>query len=242
LNDSETKAITLGHPSYSWHHGQDKRLELIRRYVELEDKDILDIGCGIGTYVAKLRLFSDRVWGVDIDPEKVAQASQKLPGIQAASAENLPFDDHSFDVVLLNEVIEHVADDRAALREACRVLRPGGKMVIFAPNRLFPFETHGFYLGKRYIFGNIPLVNWLPGRLRQRFCPHVRVYTMISLRKLFEGLDCQPRVCGYIFPGFDRIALKHKTLSQFFRKTTSIMAKTSLRVLGLSLFVVAKKV
>ncbi len=55
--------------------------------------------------------------------------------------------------------------------------KPGGSVVIFAPNRLWPFETHGAYFGKRYVFGNIPLINWLPDPLRDRFAPHVRVYT-----------------------------------------------------------------
>ena len=57
----------------------------------------------------------------------------------------------------------------------------------FAPNRLYPFETHGAYFGKRYVFGNIPLVNWLPDPLRDRFAPHVRAYTMHGIERLFAG-------------------------------------------------------
>ena len=64
-------------------------------------------------------------------------------------------------------MIEHVADDRETLREVARVLAPGGTCVIYAPNRLYPFETHGIYVGKRYVFGNIPFVNWLPTFLRR---------------------------------------------------------------------------
>ena len=61
--------------------------------------------------------------------------------------------------------------DRVALAmiedaERSGELKPGGTIVAFAPNRLYPFETHGAYFGGRYVFGNIPLVNWLPDPLR----------------------------------------------------------------------------
>ena len=56
------KAIALGHPSYVWRFGQDRRLALIRRYAPLEGKRILDVGCGLGTYVKKMRDFSQEVW------------------------------------------------------------------------------------------------------------------------------------------------------------------------------------
>src|SRR5207302_10324036 len=142
---AETKAIRLGHPSYVWRRGQDRRLNLIRQYVELRAKRILDIGCGLGMYVSQFRHFSDDVHGVDVDPDKVAQGSQYLPNLRVAPAEDLPFSDDSFDVILLNEVIEHVDDDRLTILEAFRVLAPGGHIVIYAPNRLYPFETHGFF-------------------------------------------------------------------------------------------------
>ena len=95
-------------------------------------------------------------------------ARPTFPTSLLAAGEHLPFADGTFDAVLLNEVIEHVRDDAATLREACRVARPGGNVVIFAPNRLYPFETHGVYLGKRYVFGNIPFVHYLPDFLRRR--------------------------------------------------------------------------
>ncbi|HYY88432.1 MAG TPA: class I SAM-dependent methyltransferase, partial [Chloroflexota bacterium] len=131
-----TKAIRLGHPSYVWRRGQDRRLNLICQYVELRAKRILDIGCGLGMYVSQFRRFTEDVHGVDVDPDKVAQASQWLPNLQVAPAEQLPYADGSFDVILLNEVIEHVDDDQRTIREAFRVLAPGGHIIIYAPNRL----------------------------------------------------------------------------------------------------------
>ena len=55
-----------------------------------------------------------------------------------------------FDLVLSNEVIEHVVDDRQALAESARVMRPGGRLALFCPNRGYPFETHGIYVRGEY--------------------------------------------------------------------------------------------
>ncbi|HLH73280.1 MAG TPA: class I SAM-dependent methyltransferase, partial [Chloroflexota bacterium] len=184
---SEPKWIALGHPSYVWRFGQDRRLSLIRAYATLEGRWILDIGCGIGTYVRKFRQFSDHVMGVDIDEERVAEGAQTLPGLAVAAAEDLPFPDSSFDVVVLNEVIEHVRDDAQTITDAVRVLRPGGRLIMYAPNRLYFFETHGIYLGSRYIFRLIPFINWLPDVIRDRFCPHVRAYTRHDIWRLFAN-------------------------------------------------------
>src|SRR5436190_18039891 len=92
---TQEKFITLGHPSYVWRRGQDRRLDLIHQHVKLEGRRILDVGCGIGTYVTRFREFSDDVYGVDIDEEKVAIASGKLANIYQAPAEHLPFEDES---------------------------------------------------------------------------------------------------------------------------------------------------
>jgi 2-polyprenyl-3-methyl-5-hydroxy-6-metoxy-1,4-benzoquinol methylase len=119
----EDRAIEWGHPSYVWGFGQERRLNLIRRFVSLDDRTILDVGCGLGMYVRAMHRFSQDVHGVDIDEEKVVEASQELPNIRVAPAESLPFPDGMFDVVLSHEVIEHVADDRQAIVEAVRVLK-----------------------------------------------------------------------------------------------------------------------
>jgi SAM-dependent methyltransferase len=243
------KAIRLGHPSYVWGFGQERRLDLILRHVTCEGRAILDVGCGLGMYVRAFRRLSPDVHGVDMDEEKVARASQDLPNIRVARAEDLPFPAGSFDVVLSHEVIEHVEDDRQALAEAVRVLRPpqlsngkaGGRLVVFAPNRLYPFETHGAYWRGRYHFGNVPLVNYLPGGLRARFCPHVRAYTVRHLRRLLDGLPVQVLVHTQIFPGYDKLFRRRPALGRLLRRVTYSLERTPLRTFGLSHFLVAEK-
>lgn len=230
--------VALGNPSFVWRAGQDRRLNLIRRYVELEGARVLDIGCGIGTYVEKLSEVSGEAYGVDIDATRVK--SGKTNGLSVAVSERLPFANGSFDVVLLNEVIEHVQDDAETLREACRVLRPGGHVVIYAPNRLYPFETHGVYLGKRYVFGNIPLVNYLPNVLRKRLVPHARAYTSGGLRRIIKDLDADLIVHTQIYPGFDNIAARSKALGGLLRAVFYRLENSFMRAFGLSHFIVLR--
>ncbi|HUT15691.1 MAG TPA: class I SAM-dependent methyltransferase, partial [Anaerolineae bacterium] len=125
------KAATRGVPSLVWREGQDRRLAMIHRWGACyeEGARILVDGCGVGMYVRALAGFTPRVWGLDIEPERVAEAQAAAPiaALQVAAGERLPYADGRFDAVLSHEVIEHVSDDRQALAEALRVLRPGGR-------------------------------------------------------------------------------------------------------------------
>jgi SAM-dependent methyltransferase len=230
--------VALGNPSFVWRAGQDRRLSLIQRYVPLEGARVLDIGCGVGTYVRKLQQVAGRAYGVDIDPARVRRG--EAGGLAVAVSEDLPFAGGAFDAVLLNEVIEHVRDERETLREACRVVRPGGHVIIYAPNRLFPFETHGIYLGKRYVFGNIPLVNYLPDALRRRLVPHARTYTARGLRRLIAALPADVVVHTQVYPGFDNIAARRGRLGGLLRAVFHRLERTPVRAFGLSHFIVLR--
>jgi len=240
-NTPQDRAITLGHPSYVWGHGQERRLALIRRYVPLEDRVILDVGCGLGIYVRAFRRFSQDVFGIDIDADKLLQAGAELHNLCAATAEALPFPTGTFGVILSHEVIEHVVDDRQAVAEAVRILEPGGRLVIFAPNRLYPFETHGAYWGGRYHFGNIPLINYLPNRWRRRLAPHVQAYTRRGLRRLLSGLPVRVVAHTQIYPGYDKILGRRPVLGRVLRAVTYFLENTPLRAFGLSHLLVVEK-
>ncbi len=239
----QDKAIRLGHPSYVWRFGQDRRLDLIRNHVPLEGARVLDVGCGIGAYLDKFRALTAEGFGVDVDAEKLesARRDKMLTTIALAVSERLPFPDNTFDAVLLHEVIEHVSDDRLTIREAHRVAKQGAAVLIFAPNRLYPFETHGVYLGKRYIFGNIPLIGYLPNSLRRIFAPHVRAYRSQDINALFDGLEGEKVLHTQIYPGYDKIARRHQRVSDLFRRVTYFLESTPLRGFGLSHFVVWRK-
>jgi arsenite methyltransferase len=101
---------------------------------------VLDIGCGNGfdaLVAAKMVGPQGRVVGVDVTPEMIDKARANLalmplPNVtfQVGEAEALPFGDHEFDVVISNGVFNLTADKEKALREAHRVLKPGGRLML----------------------------------------------------------------------------------------------------------------
>src|SRR5512133_368885 len=140
------KAALRGEPSYVWRAGQQRRLEMIIHAAgERLQGCILENGCGVGMYVEHLSPFGGKVVGLEYDFERAAEARKNSPRIINAAGESLPLLAGTFDLILSHEVLEHVQDDRAALCEMVRALRAGGRIVIFIPNRGYPFETHGIY-------------------------------------------------------------------------------------------------
>jgi SAM-dependent methyltransferase len=206
----------------------------------LDGGRVLDVGCGVGMYVRGFRQFTPHVFGVEIEGERAREASAFGEVIQSPG-EALPFAEGSFDLVLSHEVIEHVADDRASVTEMMRVLKVGGRLALFCPNRLYPFETHGHYWRGQYHFGNTPFINYLPDQLRNRLAPHVRAYTTRGLRALFEGLPARIIAHRQIYPGYDNLLARYPTLGRLIRWGTYRLEQTPFRVFGLSHFLLAEK-
>lgn len=240
-------AAERGEPSYVWRAGQDRRLALVRAALPAgfgPHSRILDDGCGLGLYVHKLLADTTHSHGLEYERERAAEGAHKL-GLTLlvnAAGEHLPYADASFDAVLSNEVIEHVQDDRAALAEVARVLRPGGRLLLFCPNRWYPVEQHGVYWRGRYVFGNIPLVNYLPDALRNRLAPHVRAYTAHGLRRLFAGLPLRIVTHTRIFGAYDNLIYRFGPVGRWLRSGLHGAESTPLRFFGLSHWLVAEKI
>ena len=239
IND---KAAALGVPSLVWRAGQERRLGMIRTAAgDRITGRVLDNGCGIGIYVERMAELGGEVFGLEFDQAQAVEASKRGERILRGAGEHLPFPTESFDLILSHEVIEHVADDRAALAEMVRALKPGGRLVLFCPNRGYPVETHGIYWRGKYRFGNIPLINYLPRRLRDRLAPHVRVYTRRDLAALFEGLPVRIVLRTIIFGAYDNIIQRFPGPGRFLRDVLQLLERTPLRNLGLSHFWVIEK-
>jgi SAM-dependent methyltransferase len=237
------KAALRGEPSYVWREGQERRLQMIKEAGgERLHGRVLDNGCGVGQYVEHLARFGSLVVGLEFEPERAEEAHWRAEHILSAAGEALPFPPEFFDLILSHEVLEHVQDDRAAIREMVRTLRPGGRIVLFVPNRGYPFETHGIYWRGRYHFGNIPLVNYLPHRLRDRLAPHVRVYSKSDLGDLFAGLPVCFIERAVIFGAYDNIIARFPAAGRLLRAFLQRLERTDLRILGLSHFWVVEKI
>ncbi|MFI5165415.1 MAG: class I SAM-dependent methyltransferase [Thermoanaerobaculales bacterium] len=119
---------------------------------------ILELGCGIGTYSARLRAHADRLTCLDRDPQYVAAVGDMFrddPDVVVLAGtigEGLDFPPGSFDVVVCLNVLEHIEDDNAALRQLRTWLAPGGVLLLQVPAHQWLFGAVDAALGhwRRY--------------------------------------------------------------------------------------------
>jgi len=98
---------------------------------------ILDVGCGTGANLQMLAGYGVAE-GVDVSPEALEFCRARgLAKVKQGAAESLPYEDASFDLVTALDVVEHLDDDVAGLKEMQRVLRPGGRALLFVPAFMF---------------------------------------------------------------------------------------------------------
>jgi SAM-dependent methyltransferase len=114
---------------------------------------VLDVGAGSGTFSNLLSARGFEVTSTDVTDEALEVLRTRVSGpVERADATSLPFAPSSFDGVVLGEVLEHVEDDAAALREAARVLRPNGILAITVPRNPAWFSRSDEWAGhfRRY--------------------------------------------------------------------------------------------
>jgi SAM-dependent methyltransferase len=106
---------------------------MLDRVIEPDgQKEVLDIGCGAGNMFHHLARYGTVV-GVDNNPKPLLVARERGYDVREGAAEDLPFEDESFDLVSLLDTVEHCDDDIAVLRECYRVCAPGGHLVVTVP-------------------------------------------------------------------------------------------------------------
>jgi SAM-dependent methyltransferase len=120
--------------SHWWFAGRTwSLLNMIDRLVSPDGrKRVLDVGCGAGNMIHHLSRYGSVV-GVDNNPKPLAVALERGYDVRQGTAEQLPVDEESFDMISLLDTIEHCDDDMAVLRECYRVCAPGGHLAITVP-------------------------------------------------------------------------------------------------------------
>jgi ubiquinone/menaquinone biosynthesis C-methylase UbiE len=228
-----------------------KRLRLIERYAVVRGRRVLDCGCGAGDYVrAFLHLGAD-AWGIEFSQQKLLSTSRAGLAwrLSAGDLHDLAFADATMDVALMNEVLEHVPDERRALREVHRVLRPGGSLLIFSPNRRYPFETHGasFRRSGRRIPHYAPFIPYIPLALARTAIDFwARNYWPRDLRRLVAESGFTISHTDYVWQTFEGISGHQPAWMTRIRRLLQAIAGTLeqvplVRTLGVSQVIVARK-
>jgi len=160
-----------------------KRVETIFEWIDLNDnKVVLDMPCGRGFYLNMIRYVSNcTVVGAELDWDVIQKAQANIGHLNLplhnANIYQLPYASNSFDAVIYSEILEHVDDDVAALREAYRVLKPDGVLAITVPHANYPFWWDPINKTLESLF-NTHIQN---GVLAGIWANHVRLYTMPQL-------------------------------------------------------------
>ena len=226
LSDFELRELLLQYRSENWRgiqtpEWQEKIVDdilrddgqaVLRQLASVWDMPhrarVLDIGSGVGSFVVACRRRGLNAFGVEPDrigggarvtSIQIAGRRMETQPFAVAVGESLPFDNRSFDLVTMNQVMEHVSDQGAVLREAVRVLRDDGIVYVACPNYLRFYEPHykifwlpllpkwlgRWYLGFR---GRNPvlldqLTYTTNARLRARFRQLGAEYTYLDLHR-----------------------------------------------------------
>ena len=152
------------------------------RALDRRDGAVLDLGCGDGRLTIELR--ARRIVGADVsrvalDRARARVADSGIELVELTPGAVMPFDDGEFDLVLLAETIEHVADVQTLLAESRRVLRPGGEVAVTTP-------AHGRRTGVSLLIRGFE-------RSFDPLSPHVRFFSRDSLRGMLRETGFEVR-------------------------------------------------
>lgn len=256
IEESELRSLLLEYRRQNWNgiqpetiqrkivedliHGDaEGPLRQVEPYVKISPNSrILDLGSGVGTFVVACRKRGLRAFG--LEPDRIGQGA-KVTSIQIARTrlvapvfvsgvgEELPFPDARFDLVVMNQVVEHVADQSMVLREAARVVREGGVIYVACPNYLRFYEPH-------YKIAWAPLLPKVLGRIYLRLrgrspamLNQLTYTTNRRLRKLLAALGPEYAVLDLHREEF----LRKRSAGGFAAGSTRLVAKlTQLPVVG----------
>ena len=220
--DDWHERIFLQNPKYD--DGIAPWYRLVREYLgDVAGLHVLEVACGRGGFVRMLEKAGAHVTGCDFSMTALRVAREKLPGqdggrrswLVQGDIQRLPFVDNAFDRVINCETIEHVPDERSALREMYRVTRPGGKLLLTTPNYLNMIGAYEMYAKLRrprrndgqpfdrrtsflHILGRIRSAGWsilhTDGTVHQfPLLPHTNPWR-------WEGLEASPLIRKLLSP------------------------------------------
>ena len=191
--------------------GYAKRLRFVRESISTAFGDVatvrvLDAGCGNGSQLA-IQLATDerlRITGIDPDRQSIEHA-QRLAGSKAnlnficGEIEELPAS-QPFDVVILSEVLEHLAQPAEMLRSAAQLLQPEGVLIVTVPNGYGEFEIDSWIFRLLHLQKIVDAIarnsREVTGSTDNQECGHIQFFTRRRLRQLFNSCGLVPFRAG----------------------------------------------
>lgn len=185
-----------------------RRVRRMLAYLELQPgQQVLDCGTGMGFYSkAMLDLTPGlRVWGIDLEERVLRYARGHLAErgvcLVKGDVHHLPYADAAFDRVVMSEVLEHLTDDAAALREVVRVMRPGAILALTVPHRQYSWWYDPINRAAEALAGK-PIRT---GPFAGIWANHERLYTRDEVLRVVQDsglvVECVEELTHYCFPG-----------------------------------------
>jgi SAM-dependent methyltransferase len=176
------------------------RIKLFLPFVDPKpSQSILEIGCNDGMFLREVFQIAPNITGIDVNADMIAKLND--PRISVMSGTELQFEDSRFDTVFSFEVIEHIPEIEKYFKEATRVLKPGGKLVIS-----FPFELFR---------GMTAIPDAIASYHNPLYCRELHVHRLFPKKivKIIEGLSLKVEVTQLLMAPFP-------TFLMVLRKTT----------------------
>jgi SAM-dependent methyltransferase len=220
---------SMGNPCNPLVKTQIPQLEKYLKSLDNREKEIftiLDIGCGDGSYVTQLvegvglnKIRVVEIYGLDISAKAIScfNANSGYRGTVGA-AEKLPHPNGKFDLVLLNDVIEHVVDTDGVMAEIKRVMAPEGLCLLSTPNLSAWFNRILLILGIQPIYTEVSFKK-IYGRPGTEIVGHLRLFTYKAAIQFILDQDTRNIECK--FSRFDSLPFISRFISNFFCKFTN---------------------
>jgi len=166
-------------------------VDVVRPLIATDDR-VLDFGAGPASFMIPLAPHCREIVGAEISARFVEEGQSVLDELQIKNAklvhidpDVLPFEDESFDVLMMVDVIHHLENIPVSLDEAFRVLKPGGRVIVFEPNKLNPL-LYLVHFADRNEWGLLKLGT--PAKYRRVLSPYIRIE-----RLSFNGIVIGPQ-------------------------------------------------
>lgn len=198
--DYQYRALHSGHPMQRfWHRGKLTMIDRLLKVHLKENARLLEIGCGAGNLLLQAIVLGSYPVALDLSMQALDFVRSRLReacegtdaprgyGCIQSIGELLPLPDNRFDAVILSEVIEHLEAPQVSIREATRVLRPGGRLLVTTPN------YRSFW----------PLMEWAVDRMnmapKMAGEQHISKFHPAALRRLLNDCGLNIEYFGTIY-------------------------------------------